>query len=610
MLFSFQRILVVPLRLREDSGELAAVAEGFAQDLVRRMNRLGEVRGVAPQAMAGRSPEDTGQEVDAYSADELKALLGHHAADLLLVGSMGLEEQGLGVSLRLLDDSGEALWSDEVTLRDGAAESSCSALVRALVEAATGLAPDGATEPAAGSDELEGYKGLLLGQAHSVDASTRRGSLERATAGSSSLDAQLMLAEVLCELGAAQRAFQLLESLAAGPEPSAAVLQRWAVALREVGREDESRSMAREVLNSAPDGPSLFRLGLYAAEGGDHILATEAYEASVHRGFVDPLLFENLGHELVRTGSDELALELWDAALQLDPGLLHLLGDRALALFRRGLVDEAEAAFADALARAPEHFGTHASHGAWLQARGSHEAALEAYSTALGLRADDSLMLNSRGVSRHALGDEDGARSDFERALAEAQDVELLMYIRENLARLDRGALGLNDEAVRMLAEGGQLLRQDQAREAVPMLRSSLDADSKSWTAWLLLALAHRDLGQWEEASRALEEVLTLVPGHAEALSEQSLALLALGRHDEALQKGHEAEAQAPDDAGILCNLGVVCMECGWLEEAREVFEEAATLDPADPITTRCIDELDQRCSDERPWGQGRWSLP
>ncbi|MBN95229.1 MAG: hypothetical protein CL928_14350 [Deltaproteobacteria bacterium] len=611
MLFGFQRLILLPLAPVGDEPELVALASGLTEDLLRRLNRLGDVRvtivrdapDVAPQTETEASPDDTSAEV--------RHLLERHTSDALIVGTMGLSQEGLRVSLRLVRSGDDGHWTGEEVLAEGAAESVCSGFAFDLVEAAVGSPPDAERLAASGGDRLQAYRDLLLGLAPELDASERRVALERAIAAAPDfLEAQLALVDVLWELGSSQRALQQLKMMTDAERPSPAALQRLAVALRVAGRAEESRAVARQVLSGDPDGPTLFRLGLYAAAGGDHALATEAYEAAVHQGYVDPVLFENLGHELVRMGSDEVAVELWDAALQLDPSLLRLLGERALALFRQGSLDEAKTAFADALECAPEHFATHACRGAWLQAQNAHAEALEAYSMALGLRADDPLVLNSRGVSHHALGDEEGARNDFQAALRHAQDVELLMYIRENLARLDRGALGLNDEAARLLAEGGQLLRHDQAQEAVPRLRSSLERDPTSWTAWLLLALAYRELGEWQEASRSLDEVLTLVPGHAEALSEQSLALLALGRREEALQKGHEAEAQAPDDAGILCNLGVVCMECGWLEEAREVFEEAATLDPADPITARCIDELDQRCRSERPWGAGQWSIP
>ena len=52
-----------------------------------------------------------------------------------------------------------------------------------------------------------------------------------------------------------------------------------------------------------------------------------------------------------------------------------------------------------------------------------------------------------------------------------------------------------------------------------------------------------------------------------------------------------------PGDAGIISNLGLALMELGRFDEARHQFKRARRLDPTDPIVERCLKELESRTS-------------
>jgi len=113
--------------------------------------------------------------------------------------------------------------------------------------------------------------------------------------------------------------------------------------------------------------------------------------------------------------------------------------------------------------------------------------------------------------------------------------------------------------------------------------------------AWLLKGIAARDARRWVDAVHAFSEVRRLGGPHPQACSEQALAMLALGRGDEALELAREAHQGAPREVALLSNLGLVLMETGALEDARELFVEARKLDPRDPIVVACRAELEQR---------------
>ncbi len=113
--------------------------------------------------------------------------------------------------------------------------------------------------------------------------------------------------------------------------------------------------------------------------------------------------------------------------------------------------------------------------------------------------------------------------------------------------------------------------------------------------SWLLQGIAARDARRWDDAVHAFSEVRRLGGPHPQACSEQALAMLALGRGDEALELARAAHEQAPRDAALLSNLGLVLMEIGALADARALFVEARGLNPRDPIVVACRAELEQR---------------
>lgn len=113
--------------------------------------------------------------------------------------------------------------------------------------------------------------------------------------------------------------------------------------------------------------------------------------------------------------------------------------------------------------------------------------------------------------------------------------------------------------------------------------------------AWFDQGIAARDARRWHDAAHAFSEALGLGDPFPQARSEQALAMLALGRGDDALDLARAAYQQAPGDVALLSNLGLILMETGALEEARALLIEARELAPRDPIVVACRAELEQR---------------
>jgi Flp pilus assembly protein TadD len=72
----------------------------------------------------------------------------------------------------------------------------------------------------------------------------------------------------------------------------------------------------------------------------------------------------------------------------------------------------------------------HLRQGVVLQARGEHAAAIEAFTKAIAADATCIEAYASRGISREALGDVDGARADYAKSI----EVEVKAGIARHLA--------------------------------------------------------------------------------------------------------------------------------------------------------------------------------
>lgn len=88
--------------------------------------------------------------------------------------------------------------------------------------------------------------------------------------------------------------------------------------------------------------------------------------------------------------------------------------------------------------------------------------------------------------------------------------------------------------------------------------------------------------GDLAKAAAAYEQVLQLVPKHAEALHHVGIIAFQEGNHDLAAGFFRAALAQNPNMAGVHCDLGNVCKEQKRFDEALQCYDRALALAPND----------------------------
>ncbi|HVZ80487.1 MAG TPA: tetratricopeptide repeat protein [bacterium] len=151
-------------------------------------------------------------------------------------------------------------------------------------------------------------------------------------------------------------------------------------------------------------------------------------------------------------------------------------------------------------------------------------------------------------------------------------------------------------------------------------------ADPKAWSA---LGRAYRSAGQGDGALVAFQKAVALDPNDVEDRALMAQLLLDSGHPGDAVKFGREALAIAPNDLGALwtlavsqfqsgdiqgavgsfttyasdspseyqpyLNLGVCYMRLGQREKAREAWEKAKALNPADPQADLYLKSLNQK---------------
>lgn len=623
MLPPFTRVLLSPLQIDVPSAEMDQFAAGIVEDLALLMNRLGEVVTTALSVeviqgahRAGRAVRPTGTPPAAMSpflvppldAAAVDRLLSAYDGDAIVTGSIESAGDGLDISLTLRGDGGERRWASRLAVEDGEVNDARVILAANLVEAATGRRKDVRHVRSGGPTLVASWRRSCLARHRRVDAVRRIELLREAIhLDPDYAEAWSQLADAVERVGDRRAALEILQQAAGRFPQNSSIRQRYGVALSLAGQHKDAVAEVQAALDADPDGTVLFHAGLFAEAGGDGETAAVLYERAVERGCVQATLYQKLGGLRANAGRHEEAIELWDRARQLDTSMGFLLASIGLALHHLGRDAEAGPLFEQALVEAAHAFSTHANHAVYLQDLGRHADAVAACDRALQLRPDAASVLNHRGISRMMVGDLDGARADFEAALQVLPTGELATYVRANLARLEQGELR-RTEAVRLLKEGAALVQREQGERAVPLLLESLDLVPELPESWIFLALAYRDGRMWDGVADSFAHALRLRPGDAEVLSERALALLALERTGEALEHARLAAQLAPEDAAIHCNLGLVQMEAGDLDGARDSIARAATLDPADPIVIRCKKELKKRGRKSADWG-GSWQM-
>lgn len=126
-------------------------------------------------------------------------------------------------------------------------------------------------------------------------------------------------------------------------------------------------------------------------------------------------------------------------------------------------------------------------------------------------------------------------------------------------------------------------------REAVTKLDEVLGMNPSNWPAMFFQGRAYRILGELHKSQEILTKAHELAPDQPDVAREAGITALDACDEEAAIAFTQKAITLAPDDAGLVCNLGLAYLYSRNLDDAHRCTKDAAERDPSDKTTAALL---------------------
>jgi tetratricopeptide (TPR) repeat protein len=336
---------------------------------------------------------------------------------------------------------------------------------------------------------------------------------------------------------------------------------RRAVGLYQSGQLDAAEALCAQLLERAPDDVELAHFAGVLANRMDRFeLAIDRLSRCIRRDPSRTRAHAALGLALERSGRFDDAIQAFAAAIRSDPAFAEAHNGLGVSFHGAGRLREAVGAFERALALDPGSVPARLNMAKALQQLGRSEAAAQRYREALALAGDRADVLRLAASGLQEAGDFQAAADALRRILAtQPGDTTIRCQL----------ALALNT-----------LRRRDEARAELDLALSQRPPSAFASNTEGVLMLSWE---RGEAAAAAFRRALDSQPHYPEARINLAIALLGLGRRDEALREIAQVRSEPGLDAVALSRVGVIYSEHGASGEALEVFDAAIAMNPLLP---------------------------
>jgi predicted O-linked N-acetylglucosamine transferase (SPINDLY family) len=266
---------------------------------------------------------------------------------------------------------------------------------------------------------------------------------------------------------------------------------------------------------------------------------------------------------------------------------------QAAALHHAGNMPEAERAYLQVLAAAPDHFDARHRLGILRHQQGRHAEAVALIGAALRTDPDHAEAHYNLGIVLMAMRNAKEAIASYERAIAIAPDYVEAWYNRANvlfwLRRTDAAVASYDkvvalkpDHAPAHANRGSALASLKRFEEALASYDEAAALDRANPSTELNRGKVLLELGRLEEAVAGYDRAIALAPDYGKAHHQRGHALMRLGQLEPALASYDRAAALDPRNAEIHSSRGTVLLTLGRAEEALASYERAVALRPDD----------------------------
>ncbi len=353
--------------------------------------------------------------------------------------------------------------------------------------------------------------------------------------------------------------------------------------------------------------------------------------------------YNTLGALFAQQGLDACALSSFEAALHLDPKNWEARYNLAIALIKRGDRKRAEQELRAAIAEKPDSASAHHALATLLEAEkklpeatAEYQAVLSAdpkyplgaidlahilaaqkkFDEAIGVlnealklspSSEETVSLEAAvGVVYAQSGDFSKAIETLRRSAADhPHSAEAHLALGTVLAQQGgtsnddaiaefREALRIEPNAPAKLALGHALLEQKNYADALPMLEEYVESQPNDAQGFHFEGLAYGGLDEWNKAGEAFLKAARLAPADYEIRKDLALALVHVGRTDDAIHEFEAAEKISPKEPEVHQQLAALYEKKGAIASAKAEQAKYAKLAGAEEQTAEVAKLNDQ----------------
>ena len=343
----------------------------------------------------------------------------------------------------------------------------------------------------------------------------------------------------------------------------------------------EAEQLCRMSLAVDPDnGSARHILALVLAAGADYEAAEEQTAGAIRIDPENPLYHCTMGDVCRGLGRSADAMDFYERATTLDPGLLPAWINLGITCHELGLFERALGSFDRAVRIDPTSGIPWACKGNVLSELGRFREGVSSFVRAAVLSPG---LMEAYGALSRTLKASDDMKEGFAGCLetfeAEPNGIEILSNF------------------------GTVLQEEGRLEEAVECFTRVVTQDPSCAHGFNNLGLAQKRIGRYEEASGSFEKAIALRPDFVEAYNNLGVACYGRGLFEEARSHFETTVRLRETYATGYTNLGMILAEEGRTEAARACYEKADAIAPDPglkvalatlvPVICRSLEEID-----------------
>ena len=407
---------------------------------------------------------------------------------------------------------------------------------------------------------------------------------------------------------------------------NAAAWNNWGVALRGLGKPQETIEKFVKALDIAPDyALAYYNWGnaYYDLKKYDEAIAKYQEGATKKPDFAEA--YNAWGNALLALEKYEAAIEKYHQAVKINPDLAEAYNGWGNALYSQKKYDEALVKYQEATTKKPDFSLAYCNGGNALLGLEKYEAAIEKYHQAVKINPDLAEAYNGWGNALYYQQKYDEAFAKYQEATTKKPDFALAycnggnallglekyeaaiekyhqaVKINPDLAEAYNGwgnalyALKSYDEAIAQYEEaaaknpdyaeaynnwGNALYYQKKYDEAIAKYQEATAKKPDYANPYYNWGNALNDLKSYDEAIEKYRQATKINPEFADAYYNWGLSYAALNKNEEAIEKYQVAMARKPDSAANLFAWGNALLCLGRFPEALERYQKARDIDP------------------------------